>query len=57
MNELTEPEPEFTRGERRAERRRLRAVRRERRREAVAGGMQRKNRMKGKEGKKSRKGK
>lgn len=46
------PEPELTRAERKAERRRLRAVRRERRRLAIRRGKDRKNRAKGKDDKK-----
>lgn len=49
------PEPELTGAERRAERERLQAVRRERRGQMAAGAKDRKNRDKGKDRKKGKK--
>ena len=56
MTDPTQPEPELTWTERRAERKRLRAVRRERRREAMRRANQRKKSAKGKDRKKDKKG-
>ena len=55
LRDPEQPEPELSWSERRAERKRLRAVRRQRRRQVVRGAKDRKNQ--GKDRKKSKKGK
>ena len=56
MTDPSQPEPELTRTERRAERQRLRTVRRERRRAAMRRANERKKSAKGKDRKKEKKG-